>query len=469
MSFYSIIDRYLLFPISEKLFGRNVSTALKELNKTEWLSEKELQTLQNEKLRRLVKHCYGNVPYYRGVFDKLNLTPEDIRTRDDLQKLPILTKQIVNDHYDELISKDVRKRAYVNGSTGGSTGTPMKFKEDVNSWNALKALNFRGWSWAGFRIGDKMFTLAGNSLVKKNTKSGKWMMKYLFDKVIMRNDKHDCTDITQEALKKYYTSLMKCKPVAIRGYASSLFFLASYIEQENLPVCPVRVVFTTGEKLFPKYRLKIQKVFHAPVFDGYGASDGGVSAHECYMHEGLHLEEEHCVVEIVDDSGKVLPEGEIGSVITTDLNNYVFPFLRYKVGDLAYIKKERCSCGRKHRLLGEVIGREGRAIFNKQGRPYSSIVIDNMMFKDLDIHSEDSQSLYRKMERFQIRQDRNGDLLIMIKPVNPEESLETFSYVVKNFQSFFPGSIVDLEFVQDIPPLPSGKDDYCISEYQYQN
>lgn len=465
MSLYSVFDRNILIPLGDKLKGRNLHGEFAEALRTQWLSEEELQELQNKKLQKLVRHCYENVPYYRKVFDDRQLTPNDIRTRADLSKLPVLTKQLIKDHFDELISKDINQRKYVDGSTGGSTGTPMRFKEDIVTWNKLRGLNFRGWTWAGFYVGEKLFTLAGNSLVKKNTDGRKLLVKNLYDRLIMRNNKNDCTDITPEALQGHYQAMMKYQPAAIRGYASSLYFLAKFIEQNQLPICKVKVVFTTGEKLHPKYRFKIQQVFHAPVFDGYGAADGGVTAHECYMHEGLHIAEEQCVVEIVDNEGMVLPNGEVGHVLTTDLNNYVFPFLRYKVGDLAYIKKELCSCGRKHRLLGEVIGREGRAIYNKQGRPFSSIVIDNMFFKDLDIHTEECQRLYEKMERFQIRQDKYGDLHILIKPVDIHEPIETFDYIKDNFNIYFPDSKVDIEFVDNIPPLPSGKEDYCVSEF----
>jgi len=469
MSFYSFVDRHILMPFGDKIKNRNLHGALNEALSTQWFSEEELLKLQNKKLQQLVRHCYENVPYYQRIFNERHLTPDDIRTRKDLIKLPILTKQLIRDHYDELISKDIDQRMSLDGSTGGSTGTPMRFKEDVNTWNTLRGLNFRGWAWAGFQVGEKLFTLAGNSLVKKNTEGQKMLIKNLYDRVIMRNNKHDCTDITPEALRGHYNAMMRYKPTGIRGYASSLYFLAKYIEQNQLPVCKVKVVFTTGEKLHPKYRYKIQHVFQAPVFDGYGAADGGLAAHECYMHEGLHIGEEQCVIEIVGKNGNILPDGEIGHVISTDLNNYVFPFLRYQVGDLAYIKKELCSCGRKHRLLGEVIGREGRAIFNKQGRPFSSIVIDNMMFKDLDIHTEECQRLYERMDRFQIRQDKNGNLRILIKPVDSSEPLSTFDYVKDNFSAFFPDSIIDVEFVDEIPLLPSGKEDYCVSEFELKD
>ncbi len=468
MSLFRHLDRKLILPLAEKVMGRNLSGELDYLAQTQWLTEDELHQIQDDKLQALVRHCYERVPYYSKLFRNLGLTPQDIQSREDLVKLPVLTKELIREHYDELIATDIKDRRAFDSSTGGSTGTPMRFKEDINSWNCLRALTVRGWSWAGFELGEKLFTLAGNSLVKNNSGKKELLKHFFYDRMIMRNVKCNCTDISNEALEKHYRELMRFKPAAIRGYASSLYFLAKYIEHNHLSVCPVTAIFTTGEKLQPKYRIKIQQVFDAPVFDAYGAADGGVSAQECERHEGLHIGEEHCILEIVDKDGSPLPDGETGFVVSTDLNNYVFPFLRYKVGDLAYIKKEPCSCGRTHRLLGEVIGREGRAIYNKEGRPFSSIILDNMMFKDLDYHSESSQRIYEKIDRFQIRQDKKGDLTILIKPVDPGESPDTFAYIKENFLAYFPQSSVELIFTDAIPPLPSGKEDYCVSEYSVE-
>lgn len=466
MGIYSKIDRKILLPIGERIFKRNLTAEYKYSMSIEWLSKEELYELQCIKLHNLVVHCYNNVPYYRRVFDSLSLTPDDIKSREDLCKLPILTKEIIKKEYTSLIATDYKNRLYLNSSTGGSTGTPMKYLTDINTWNRLRAAGFRMWHSAGYDVGDKMFTLAGNSLVKKISDGRRLSAKDIYDIVIMRNNKRNCTDITDAALKEHYRSMYNYNPKAIRGYASSLYFLAKYIDQKNLPIPDgVRVVFTTGEKLHEKYRYKIQQVFKVPVFDGYGAGDGGIGAYECPMHEGLHISEENCILEIVNNEGSVMPDGDIGFVLSTDLNNYVFPFLRYKVGDMAYIKKTMCSCGRGSRLLGEVIGREGKAIYNKQGRPYSSIVIDNMMFKNLDYHSKENQELYERMDRFQVRQDCNGDILILIKPVDKSENIHTFDYVMDNFYTYFPDSKVELRFVDDIPTLPSGKEDYCVSEY----
>lgn len=467
MSIYKTIDRKLLFPLAEKYMRRNICGEYELALERDMIPREDLLELQNKKLRELIEHCYKNVPYYKNLFNSLGLRPEDINDAKDLSKLPILTKEIIRQHYDELISIDISDRQSLQESTGGSTGTPMKYLGDINTWNRLRAVNYRMWHWAGFEFGDKLFTLAGNSLVaKKDGKKRRLGKKDFYDRVLMRNNKHDCTDISDTAMEEHYKDMMRYKPKAIRGYASSLYFLAKYIERNKLKSPDVVAVFTTGEKLHSKYRYTLQKVFGVPVFDGYGAQDGGINAHECYMHEGLHISEENCIVEICDINGNPLPDGETGNVITTDLNNYCFPFIRYKVGDLAYVKPELCSCGRGSRLLGEVIGREGRAIFNKQGRPFSSIVIDNMMFPNLDIHSEESQRTYEKMAKFQIRQDTNGDLNILIVPATEVTDFSVYDYIKDNFSKYFPESKIEISIVDQIPPLPSGKEDYCVSEYR---
>jgi hypothetical protein len=110
-------------------------------------------------------------------------------------------------------------------------------------------------------VGDKIFSLGGNSIVKKKKK---FSYKNVYDEVIMRNFKHSSADVTDEGMQKHYESLMKLKPSAIRGYGSSLYIFARYIEKMQLPVCPVKVVLTTGEVLVPEYRRKTRAGFQGP-------------------------------------------------------------------------------------------------------------------------------------------------------------------------------------------------------------
>ncbi len=458
------MDRYLFLPLGDLVYGSNVVEKLKEMRRSDMLSEAELRDLQNRKLQRLVKHCYETVPYYTRLFDSCGIKPEQIRSREDLQQLPVLTKQIIRDNYDDMFSTAVSPKRRRGSSTGGSTGMPLKFCTDRAEWSSWKASSLRAWEWYGLNLGDKIYSLGGNSI---NQKDRLLSFKGLYDRVIMRNFKYSGADVTDEGMQRNYEAFMKLRPRAVRGYGSSLYILARYIEKMGLPVCPIKVVLTTGEVLMPEYRRKLEEVFKAPVYDAYGAGDGGILTHECPKREGLHITEESCVIEITDKEGKVLPVGETGFVCTTDLDNYVFPFLRYHVGDMAYMKGEKCSCGRSTRLIGEVMGRAGRLMYNKQGVPISPTILPMMFYPELNYHNPEYQKLYYKIDKFQIRQDAQGDIRILLKLKNPSEPKEQFEYIVANYENHFVGSRVELAFVDEIPTLPSGKEDYCVSEYDY--
>lgn len=461
MSLYSKFDKYVLIPIADVLTRRGLSKEWRLMERLDMASEAELMHVQNQRLQALIQHCYKNVPYYTRLFDNLGLKPEDIRCRKDLQKLPVLTKQMVRDNYNDLISRDASERHYQKGSTGGSTGTPLQFMKDTPTWNMQWTSSFRAWEWNGFHVGEKLFTLGGNSLVKKR----KMMTpKDIFDLVIMRNMKRSSADVSDEAMQAHYEAFMKWHPVGMRGYGSSLVIFARYIERMHLPIYPLKLVMTTGEILMPEYRETLERVFQCRVMDEYGAGDGGIDAHECPLHDGMHLAEERCIVEIADKTGNVLPDGEIGHVLATDLGNYVFPFIRYQVGDMAYIKKEKCACGRQSRVLGQVIGRAGKLLYNKQGVPISPTMLPIMLYRDNDYHNEANCAIYNKIDKFQIRQDKNANIRILLKLKDPSENHTQFDYCITNFENHFVGSKVSLEFVDEIPTMPSGKEDYCVRE-----
>ena len=465
MSLYSKLDRHVLMPLADVVMRRGLAKEWRLMTRLDMASEQQLREVQNQRLQALIQHCYANVPYYTKLFNSLGLTPADIQCREDLQKLPVLTKQMVRDNYDDLISLDAHKRHYQKGSTGGSTGMPLKFMKDIPTWNMQWAASFRSWGWSGFEVGERLMTLGGNSLVKKRKL---FTAKDIFDVVIMRNLKRSSADVSDEAMQAHYDAMMKYKPKALRGYGSSIVILARYIEKNNLPICPIKLVITTGEILMPEYRETMERVFKCRVLDEYGCGDGGLDAHECMYHDGMHIAEERCILEIADKEGNVLPDGEIGHVLATDLGNYVFPFIRYQVGDIAYIKPEKCKCGRASRVLGQVIGRAGKLLYNKQGVPISPTMLPIMLYRDNDYHNEANCLIYNKIDKFQIRQDKKGDIRVLLKLKDPKEDKKQFEYVITNYENHFVGSKVSLEFVDEIPPMPSGKEDYCVSEYNYE-
>lgn len=465
MSFYNYLDKYFLLPLADLLYGSSLSKQLRYLKKTEFADEASIRASQDEKLRSLVRHCFETVPYYTKLFNSLGLVPDDIQTREDLKKLPILTKQIIRDNYKDLFSTSIDPKYRRYASTGGSTGTPLVFCVDKREWSLQRASSLRAWESYGLQLGDKFFSLAGSSVAKKGRLISS---KSLYDKIIIRNHKFGCSEVDDEHMERILTAFKKICPKVLRGYGSTLFILAKYMKKVGYDPSSVKVVLTTGEVLMPNYRAVLEDVFHAPVYDAYGAGDGGIVSHECENHR-LHITEELCVIEITDKQGTVLPDGEIGYVTTTDLNNYVFPFLRYQVGDMSSIHSDSCPCGRHTRQFGEIMGRAGKLIYNKQGVPISPTTLPMMLYPDLDYHKLENQELYNRIDRFQIRQDQKGDIHILLKMKDQkDEDYGLYSFVKTNYENHFIGSTVTLSFVKVIPTLPSGKDDYCISEFNYQ-
>jgi phenylacetate-CoA ligase len=450
--------------MGELLNGSNILSNYKLLQQSDWFEREKLNELQNKYLVRLVHHCYENVPYYTDLFNKNNIKPKDINNRNDLVKIPMLDKQLIRDNYDKLISKDAKNRKTKKHSTGGSTGVPLQFQTDMQTWNMAWASTFRAWQWYGFKLGEKIFTLGGHSLVSEKSLFSK---KELFEKYLMRNFKFSSSEMKPDDMQKHYNCFMKIRPSAIRGYASTLYVFAKFIEENNLPVHPIKLILTTGEVLLPTYRSKIQEIFQAPIYDNYGAGDGGIASHECYMHEGLHITEERCIIEICDNDGNVLEDGNVGNVITTDLHNYVFPFLRYNLGDMSYIKKNLCSCGRKSRLFGEVMGRNGKLLYTKSGVPLSPTMLPFFLYPELDYTNSKNHLFYSKIDKFQFNQDENGDLVIFLKmKQSKDEDHKMYEYVIDNCLKYFPNSLVEIKFVNQIPLLNSGKEDYVVSNFQ---
>lgn len=343
-----------LFIIGYTFKNRNFLKHYNFVKKNEFKSHEELKRYQEEKLQKLIQFSYNNVPYYSKLFKNLNLKPEDIQTIADLQKLPFLTKEMIRNNQKDFIPLDLKERKYVNSSTGGSTGEPLHYKLYTEDEILGLAIMYANWGYAGYELGDKVGVIAGSSLMP-TTKSK------LTDNIkafMMNYKKYSSFDLNDKYMDEIVTGLNKFKPKYLRGYASSIYLFAKHIEDKdpNINFHP-KGVFTTAEVLFDYQRELIEDVFGCKVFNQYGLNDGGISAFECEMHKGLHVDMLRSILEVVDGNGNQLESGKEGKIVATSLHNYVMPFLRYETGDLGLLSNERCECGRRTPLLEKIIGR----------------------------------------------------------------------------------------------------------------
>lgn len=343
-----------LFIIGYTFKNKNFLKHYNFVKKNEFKSHEELKRCQEEKLQKLIQFSYSNVPYYFKLFKNLNLKPEDIQTIEDLEKLPILTKETIRDNQRDFIPNNLKIQKYVNGSTGGSTGEPLHYSLSKEDETLGLAILYANWGFAGYELGDKVGVIAGSSLMP----TAKSKLADNLKAFMMNYKKYSSFDLNDKYINEIVTGLNKFKPKYLRGYASSIYLFAKHIEDKGLSInFQLKGVFTTAEVLFDYQRELIEDVFNCKVFNQYGLNDGGISAFECEMHKGLHVDMIRSILEVVDENGNQLEVEKEGHILATDLHNYAMPFIRYDTGDLGVLSDEICGCGRHIPLLEKIIGR----------------------------------------------------------------------------------------------------------------
>lgn len=445
-----------LFILAHQIGDRSFYPQYKRLIKNQWRPYAELKEDQEKQLRHMISFVYENVAYYRNLFKKIGRFPSDIRTIEDLQILPPLTKDIIKQHWEEFKPVNLSSIRYYERATGGSTGVPLHYRLTKKDRFLSGAITYRGWGYGGYQLGDKMVFLAGTSL-DVGTKS------YLTTKAheIARNvRKLSSFDMGENEMRHYADFLNVFQPKFIRGYASSIYFYAQWLKENNVKVPSPDAVFTTAEKLFPKMRDTIGSVFGCEVFDGYGLNDGGVSAYECPEHSGLHIDTERSIMEVVDSDGLPIDEGE-GQILATSLHNYAMPFIRYRTEDIASILNDACPCGRSSKVLNNIIGREKEFLITPNGQFVHGAALFNLILHTLESSSfpdvvntiKEFQIIQRRKEKIEVVFVCNGEL--------PNNVLEFIQLIIQNR---FSGWDVDFRFVDEIDRSRAGKYKFIINE-----
>ena len=150
-------------------YSRFYSTYKNVVN-NQWKSYEDQKVQQEKQLRQMIKFAYGNVPYYHRLFKELKISPDNIQNIEDLEKLPILTKDVIKSNWNEFIPSNLFSLRYYNRTTGGSTGNPLEYRLSKADRFLSASLLYRGWGYSGYELGNKMVFLAGTSLdVGSNT------------------------------------------------------------------------------------------------------------------------------------------------------------------------------------------------------------------------------------------------------------------------------------------------------------
>ncbi len=455
---YSYMASRVLAPVLDFFRGNRTMKCLRSLEQSQWWPKSDLVELQNRRLRQLVRHAYGNVPYYRRLFNDSGLKPDDIESADDLAKLPALTKQLIRSNFDNLLTPDFPAKDLVPNRTSGSTGEPLAFystRHDQCNWGF--AAGQRAYRWAGNELGEKCLWVRWMRPYKSRVEHLRETAARFFQRVIILN----ACEMSAENLRLYTRKLESFQPAFIRGYPSAIYLLARFIEREGRPKLRPKAIITTSEQLYGYQKKLFSKVFGCQTYDNYTSWEMLVIATECPEHNGYHIAAENIIIEVVDDDGELLPAGNEGRILLTNLHNYAMPFIRYDIGDLGVLSDETCPCGRGLPLLASLNGRQCDILYTASGRVISGLAIPQEFLVPFGV------------EQFQIVQDSLENIVVrlVINKKYPPSHLEQLTVEVrKQYQPIFGKDVlISTQFVKRIPHTEEGKRRVVISNLPQNN
>ena len=318
----------------------------------ETASREQITAWQNERLVKQVKHVWDNVPYYRKKMEAAGVTPEDIKSIEDLHKLPFVTKADLREAYPYGLLAEPLKNCVRIQSTSGTTGkrvVAFYTQHDIDLWEdccarAITAAGGTDEDVCQVSYGYGLFTggpgLNGGShkvgCLTIPTSSGNTERQIMF-------------------IRDLNATILCCTP----SYAA---YLGESMKEMGLSPeeIPLKAGIFGAEAWSEEMRQDIQKTLGIKAYDIYGLTElsGPGVAFECSAQEGMHINEDHFIAEIIDpDTGRVLPEGEQGELVFTSLDKEAFPLLRYRTKDICSLTREKCSCGRTHVRMHKPMGR----------------------------------------------------------------------------------------------------------------
>ena len=461
-----------LFPATNTLLNRrNILSNHRSFLRSEIWPEDRIKDLQEQRLKKLIHYAWEYIPFYRQRMDEAGVAPGDIREPGDLKVLAPVTRQEVIDQHHEMVDRRYISKAHfadqsgratgapipfarfrsdrlVRNTSSGSTGAPTVFYEDGARTAMNWAHELRLRSWFGIAPGAREARMARISTDYMPGARDLRMRRRLWNQLILPG-----VNLGPEDFQISYEKLKEFRPRVIWGFTSALAGLAEFIREEKLDPDPVRpeLIISWAAPLYEHEERVLRDVLDCHVTNIYGAREVGHIAMRC-PEGNFHINEEYILVEEEESSnGKEHP----GELLVTTLDIPILPFLRYRMGDLGRLAREKCGCGRSLLLLEELLGRTGEIFRTRDGR---------MISPNFWCRTFMNPALSGKIVRFQVvyRKDDEIEIRIVRGDGYNEETESGFKkFLAENFSGQMN---VYLNYVEEIRPQISGKYQMVVNE-----
>jgi phenylacetate-CoA ligase len=413
------------------------------LERAERWPRERVRAYQLERLRTLVRTASAEVPFYRALYDQPGIDADDLRSLDDLCRLPVATKPLLRAALPERARRETGKSVWMTSSSG-STGENFGVWQDAETLGRLRALNMLAFEWSGWPVG-AMHVQTGMTLERG-------FVKKLKDK-LFRCHYVNAFDLTDRHLDGVLDVIVAEDIRHLRGYPGSLYYLAQRALARGIEV-HLDSIATWGDNLFAHYRQAIETAFHRRVHDVYGCAEGIMIAAQCGHDNAYHELSPDVIVEVLDDNGQPTPPGQFGHVILTRLHPGPTPLIRYQVGDLAMsCSDEPCACGRGFRVIGGIQGRDTDVVLTPSGNRLIVHFFTGII------------EFFGEVDSFQVLQNTMDAIVVNVVP-RQGYTPRVGDAIAEALRAKGADLRIEVRTVDAIPPTRSGKRRFVISELQ---
>lgn len=435
MKLYNTILENSILPLGDVLLRTEYISILKKWRKIQNYSEQQLEKLQDKNLQSILDHAKRNIPFYKEIATNSGKLA--------LKDFPVLTKQIIRDNIGNMLWHPYSKHKLISEKSSGSSGIQGEVFVSRKEQSVFQAIQTLTWEWAGYR--------PGRSLLQTGMTLQRGVVKSLKD-FLFTTQYVSAFNLDKQSVGGVLKGISR-NTEFFGGYASSLWVFAETAKDLEIDDLKFEGVISWGDKMFPHYRERIEKQFKTQVYDTYGTTEGFMIAGQKDLPY-YYILTPHVYLELLDDKGNEVPDGEIGHVVVTRLDAYEMPLIRYYLGDLA-IKLPRNKYPEKRDLqfplLEKIIGRDTDIVRTQSGK---KMIVH--FFTGIFEH-------FPEIEQFRVIQHSLEEMTIeyIVGKTFSDNILDILKKRIHDYlQEPFPVTFVK---VGSIPSTPSGKPQIIVS------
>lgn len=384
------------------LFGRKYRETMAFLAEADHWPAERWRAWQIGRVREMCRLACEGTAFYRKLFAEAGITPDDIRTLDDLRRLPTIDKSVVREAGATMCARPPHARGVDMVSTSGTGGVPLHFYMPAERSGIEYAYLLSSWRRVGYLPTMPMAVLRGR--VIEPDASG---LRHQYDP-LLRHHYYGNFHMTEDNMARYLAHMRTIGPCFLHGYPSALVALARFIRRSGMaPPANVVGIIAESEIVYPEQRELAEGVFNCRYFSCYGHSEKLVLASECEHATEYHVWPTYGLLELLDEQGRpVTTPGQRGEIVGTGFMNHVMPFIRYRTGDEAIYVGDRCeACGREQMILRDIRGHRTQEVL---------VAGDGSLISWTSLVMHDDT--FESVRQFQFYQETPGQAVLRIVP-----------------------------------------------------